>query len=103
MRYYTFFLGLLVLLLAVPPAAAADMIYWEDSCDSLTYWSGWYQESWAVSPEYSHCETAYGIGHPWTRRDQEIFHYIPRPPATSGVTPKYVTFWARLDSDPANC
>lgn len=92
----------LALLLIAPAAAAADMIYWEDSCDSLTYWSGWYQESWAVSPEYSHGETAYGIGHPWTRRGQDIFHYIPRPPATSGVTPKYVTFWARLDSDPLN-
>jgi len=102
MRYYTFFLGLLVLLLAVPPAAAADMIYWEDPCDTLTHWGGWYQTQWTVSPEYSHGETSYGIGHPWTRKDQEVFCYIPRPPEDSGVTPKYVTFWTRLDSDPAN-
>jgi PKD repeat protein len=102
MRYYTFFLGLLVLLLAVPPAAAADMIYWEDSCDSLTYWSGWYQTWWTVSPEYSHGETSYGIGHPWVRRDQEVYGYMPRPPASSGVIPRYVTFWARLQSDPLN-
>ena len=102
MRYYTFFLGLLVLLLAVPPAAAADMIYWEDPCDTLTHWSGWYQTWWTVSPEYSHGETSYGIGHPWMRRDQEVFCHIPRPPEDSGVTPKYVTFWTRLDSDPLN-
>jgi len=102
MRYYTFFLGLLVLLLAVPPAAAADMIYWEDPCDTLTNWDGWYQTWWTVSPEYSHGETSYGIGHPWMRKDQEVFCQIPRPPEDSGVTPKYVTFWTRLDSDPAN-
>lgn len=102
MRRLTLILGLLVLLLAVPPAAAADMIYWEDPCDTLTHWDGVYQTWWTVSPEYSHGETSYGIGHPWTRRDQEAFCYIPRPPEDSGVTPKYVAFWTRLDSDPLN-
>jgi len=102
MRYYTFFLGLLVLLLAVPPAAAADMIYWEDPCDTLTHWGGVYQTWWTVSPEYSHGETSYGIGHPWMRKDQEASLYIPRPPAGSGVIPRYVTFWARIQSDPLN-
>lgn len=93
---------LLLALLCVAPAAAADMIYWEDSCDNLNTWSGWYGTWWAVSPEYSHGETSYGIGHPWIRRDQEISLYFPRPPESSGVTPKYVTFFTRLDSDPAN-
>ena len=94
---------LLALLCAAPAAAAADMIYWEDPCDTLNTWNGWYQNgAWAVSPEYSHGETSYGIGHPWTRKGQEVFCYIPRPPEDSGVTPKYVTFWTRLDSDPAN-
>ncbi|MFA5445371.1 MAG: PKD domain-containing protein, partial [Bacteroidales bacterium] len=93
---------LLLALLCVAPAAASTMIYWEDSCDSFTYWSGWYQTWWTVSPEYSHGETSYGIGHPWIRRDQEISLYFPRPPESSGVTPKYVTFFTRLDSDPAN-
>jgi len=102
MRRHSFILGLLVLLLAVPPAAAADMIYWEDPCDTLTHWDGVYQTWWAVSPEYSHGETSYGIGHPWTRKDQEVYGYMPRPPAGSGVIPRYVTFWARIQSDPLN-
>lgn len=106
------FLVLVFLLLPLlfPAVAAADptsglMIYWEDSCDSLTEWGGKYQELWAVSPEYSVYDpilgSQNGIGHPWTMtKPSKLYREIPFPSSSSPIQVKYLDFWFKFESDP---
>ena len=117
MRRLSFIFGLLVLLFAVPPAAAADptagmMIYWEDSCDSMTDWGfyldgtdpGWINR-WAVSPDYSFSDPIYGspngLGHlkVYTRPPGKLAKTIRFPSASSSVQAKYLDFWYKFDTD----
>lgn len=95
-------LALLALLIA--PAAAADMIYWEEPCDSLDEWNKQYGYTWTVSPEFSHGESSYGIGHARTyvRPDSYLYLEIPFPPAESGVQAEYLDFFVKLEKNAAD-
>ncbi len=93
---------LLSLCVIALPAAAIDMIYWEDPCDSLDEWWKVQGYTWSVSPQFSHGESSYGIGHPWTNQRPESYLYreIELPPESSGVQAEYIDYFIRLNKNP---